>query len=285
MAAATGADGTVTVREAVDAVRRRIARLDARLLVQHIVGIGHAQFLAHPERRLSHDEANAFMALVNRRANGEPLAYLTGEREFFGRSFAVTADVLIPRPDTERLVLAALECAEARPNPLEILDLGTGSGAIAITLALELPGATVTATDVSAPALSVAGRNAQALGATVRFVASDWYAALASVRFDLIVSNPPYVAAGDPHLAQDGLPFEPDLALTDGGDGLACLRAIVAGAPACLAPGGRLLLEHGYDQAEAVREMLAVAGFVSIASLRDLSGHERVSGGVWRPAG
>ena len=285
MAAATGADGTVTVREAVDAVRRRIARLDARLLVQHIVGIGHAQFLAHPERRLSHDEANAFMALVNRRANGEPLAYLTGEREFFGRSFAVTADVLIPRPDTERLVLAALECAEARPNPLEILDLGTGSGAIAITLALELPGATVTATDVSAPALSVAGRNAQALGATVRLVASDWYAALGSVRFDLIVSNPPYVAAGDPHLAQDGLPFEPDLALTDGGDGLACLRAIVAGAPACLAPGGRLLLEHGYDQAEAVREMLAVAGFVSIASLRDLSGHERVSGGVWRPAG
>ena len=285
MAAATGADGTVTVREAVDAVRRRIARLDARLLVQHIVGIGHAQFLAHPERRLSHDEANAFMALVNRRANGEPLAYLTGEREFFGRSFAVTGDVLIPRPDTERLVLAALECAEARTNPLELHDLGTGSGAISITLALELSGATVTATDVSAPALSVAGRNAQALGATVRFVASDWYAALASVRFDLIVSNPPYVAAGDPHLAQDGLPFEPDLALTDGGDGLACLRAIVAGAPACLAPGGRLLLEHGYDQAEAVREMLAVAGFVSIASLRDLSGHERVSGGVWRPAG
>ncbi|HEY5762236.1 MAG TPA: peptide chain release factor N(5)-glutamine methyltransferase [Rhodocyclaceae bacterium] len=283
MVAATGTDGTVTVREAVDAVRRRIARLDARLLVQHIVGIGHAEFLAHPERRLSHDEANAFMALVNRRANGEPLAYLTGEREFFGRSFAVTADVLIPRPDTERLVLAAIEVAEERGGEAAILDLGTGSGAIAVTLALELPGARLTATDLSAAALTVAGRNAAVLGATVSFVASDWYAALGPTQFDLIVSNPPYVAAGDPHLAQDGLPFEPDLALTDGGDGLACLREIIAGAPAFLAPGGQLLLEHGYDQAAAVRALLARAGFIAIASRRDLSGHERVSGGRWQP--
>jgi release factor glutamine methyltransferase len=287
MTAGTDAQGSVTVREAVDAVRRRIARLDARLLVQHVLGIGHAEFLAHPGRRLSHEQARRFMELVSRRDNGEPLAYLTGEREFFGRSFAVSADVLIPRPDTERLVLAALETADLADGggATDIVDLGTGSGAIAITLALELPAARVTATDISAAALEVARANAAALSAPVEFVASDWFAALHGRKFGLIVSNPPYVAAGDPHLAQDGLPFEPDLALTDGGDGLSCLRAIIAGAPACLSSGGRLLLEHGYDQGAAVRGLLAEAGFTAIASLRDLSGHERVSGGVWRIGG
>jgi release factor glutamine methyltransferase len=272
------ADGTVTVRAAVDAVRRRIPRLDARLLVQHIARIGHAEYLAHPERPLSAAEQEAFMALVNRRANGEPLAYLTGEREFFGRSFAVTPAVLIPRPDTERLVLAALERLPADVAPA-ILDLGTGSGAIAVTLALECRRATVTAVDVSPAALAIARANAAALGAAVEFVESDWFAALAGRRFDLIVANPPYVAAGDRHLAQDGLPFEPDLALAGGADGLACLRVIVAGAPAHLADGGRLLVEHGYDQAAAVRALLAAQGFRQVASWRDLSGLERVSGG------
>lgn len=274
------ADGTVTVREAVEAVRRRIPRLDARLLVQHVLGIGHVEFLTRPDRRLGHEEAKAFMDLVNRRAHGEPLAYLTGEREFFGRTFRVSPAVLIPRPDTERLVLAAIESIRGRPA--SIVDLGTGSGAIAVSLALELPAAALVATDLSPAAIAIAQANAEALGATVEFLESDWYAELAGRRFDLIVSNPPYVAAGDPHLAQDGLPFEPDLALTDGGDGLACLRTIIAGAAAHLSPGGRLLVEHGYDQAAAVRGLLSAAGFSAIESLRDLGGNERVSGGVLR---
>lgn len=271
-------EGT-TVRAAVDAVRRRIARLDARLLVQHVAGIGHAEFLAHPERLLAADELRLFMDLVARRAHGEPLAYLTGEREFFGRSFRVTPEVLVPRPDTERLVLAAREAAQARAG-LRIVDLGTGSGVIAVTLALECPHAELTAVELSPGALAVARDNALRLGARVRFLAGDWYAPLAGERFDLIVANPPYVAASDPHLAQDGLPFEPDLALTDGGDGLGCLRAIVAAAPEYLAPGGGVLLEHGYDQAAAVRALLAARGFLAIRSLRDLGGNERVSGGV-----
>lgn len=276
---------TLTVRAAVDLVRRRIARLDARLLVQHRLGISHADYLTHPDRRLGSDEERDFFELVKRRERGEPLAYITGEREFFGRSFAVSPAVLIPRPDTERLVLLALERMREYPAP-RVLDLGTGSGAIAVSLAAECPAAQVAAVDLSPEALTVARGNARRHGVDVRFLHGDWYAPVAGERFALLVANPPYVARNDPHLEQDGLPFEPDLALTDQsdqGDGLGCLRTIIAGAPPQLESGGWLLCEHGYDQAAACRELFAEAGFKHVGSWRDLAGIERVTGGRWLP--
>ncbi len=277
MAAASGSAG-LTRRQAVDQVRRRIAPLDARLLLQHCLGISHVEFLTRPDEPLAAADSEAFMALVMRRERGEPLAYLTGEREFFSRSFKVTPDVLIPRPDTELLVLQALERLKPLAWP-RVADLGTGSGAIAVSIACEWPEAKVTAVDVSPAALAVARENAERLGARVEFRHSDWFAGLAGEQFELIVSNPPYVAAQDPHLSQNGLPFEPNGALTDGGDGLSCLRAIIEGAPTHLVPGGWLLLEHGYDQAEKVRELLGAGGFKEVTSWRDLAGIERVSGG------
>lgn len=276
------ASPTLTIRAAVNLVRRRIPRLDARLLVQHLLGIGHAEYLAYPERPLDAEQERAFFELVKRRERGEPLAYITGEREFFGRSFAVTQDVLIPRPDTELLVLLALERMLAFDEP-RVLDLGAGSGAIAVTLAAERPRAGVCAGDISAAALAVAERNAARHRARVRWLLGDWYGPVAGERFDLIVANPPYVAAQDPHLAQDGLPFEPDIALTDGADGLSCLRTIIAGAPAHLVPGGWLLCEHGYDQAATCRELFAASGFKHVGSWRDLAAIERVTGGQWLP--
>ncbi len=277
MATASGSAG-LTRRQAVDQVRRRIAPLDARLLLQHCLGISHVEFLTRSDEPLAAADSEAFMALVMRRERGEPLAYLTGEREFFSRSFKVTPDVLIPRPDTELLVLQALERLKPLAWP-RVADLGTGSGAIAVSIACEWPEAKVTAVDVSPAALAVARENAERLGARVEFRHSDWFAGLAGEQFELIVSNPPYVAAQDPHLSQNGLPFEPNGALTDGGDGLSCLRTIIEGAPAHLVPGGWLLLEHGYDQAEKVRELLAAGGFKEVTSWRDLAGIERVSGG------
>lgn len=276
-----------TIRAAVEQVRRRVPRLDARLLMQHLLGITHAQFLADPDRRLSGDEIEAFMTLVLRRERGEPVAYLVGEKDFYSRPFKVTPDVLIPRPDTELIVTLALKRLQALAWP-RVLDLGTGSGAIAVTLACEHPEAAVLAVDVSPAALAVARDNAARLGGKVGFLESDWFSALGSgvdcERFDLIVANPPYVAARDPHLAQDGLPFEPDLALTDGADGLACIRRIVADAPRHLVPGGVLLIEHGYDQAEAVRALLAAGPFADVSTWQDLSGVDRVSGGSLAPA-
>lgn len=269
------------LRAAVEQVKRRIPRLDARLLMQHLLGITHAQFLADPDRRLSGDEVEAFMTLVLRRERGEPVAYLVGEKDFYSRSFKVTADVLIPRPDTELIVTLALKRLQTLAWP-RVLDLGTGSGAIAVTLACEHPEAAVVAVDISPAALAVARENAARLGGRVGFIASDWFSALGDERFDLIVANPPYVAARDPHLLQDGLPFEPDLALTDGGDGLACIRRIVAEAPAHLHAGGALLIEHGYDQAAAVRELLAAGPYEAIATWQDLSGNDRVTGACLR---
>jgi len=277
-----GGSDTQTLKAAVDQVRRRIPRLDARLLMQHLLGISHAQFLADPDRRLSGAEIESFMTLVLRRERGEPVAYLVGEKDFYSRAFTVTPAVLIPRPDTELIVTLALKHLKTLAWP-RVLDLGTGSGAIAVTLACECPEAAVLAVDVSPAALAVARTNAERLGGKVGFLESDWFSALGSdgqrERFDLVVANPPYVAARDPHLLQDGLPFEPDLALTDGADGLSCIRRIVADAPAHLVAGGRLLIEHGYDQAEAVRTLLAAAAFVDVATWQDLSGNDRVSGG------
>ena len=259
----------------------RIGRSDARELLQHAAGCNHADLIAHPERELSAEQLARYEALVARRAAGEPLAYLLGSAFFCGLEFAVSPAVLIPRPDTEVLVNEACRRAPAWRAP-RIVDLGTGSGIVAIMLALRLPRALVTAVDLSPAALAVARANALRHGANVRFLAGDWYQPLGAERFDLIVANPPYIADGDPHLAQDGLPFEPQTALTDGvagGDGMACVDAIVAGARDHLTPGGWLLIEHGYDQAVKVRESIAAAGFFDVAAWRDESSIERVSGG------
>lgn len=249
---------------------------DARRLLAHSLGCSHAWLAAHGEVPLSRAQADGFADLVARRAEGWPVAYLTGSREFYGRSFAVAPGVLIPRPETELLVELALAQAAGVDAP-RLLDLGCGCGCIAITLVRELPRAEVTAVDVSAQALALAARNAASHGAALRLLASDWFASLCGERFDLIVSNPPYVAEGDPHLAD--LRFEPRLALVAAEQGLAAIRRIVAGAKKHLVAGGALLLEHGYDQAGAVRELLAEAGYADIEQRADLAGILRVSRG------
>jgi release factor glutamine methyltransferase len=252
---------------------------EARALLCHVTGRAREYWIAHDDEVMNEEAALRFRELAARRAAGEPLAYLTGAREFHGRPFHVSPAVLIPRPETELLCEAVLQ--RMPPQAPRILDLGTGSGAIAITLALECPGADITATDVSAAALEVAGCNARNLGARLRFKQGSWYEAVDGATFDVIASNPPYIAAGDEHLSQGDLRYEPPAALTDGADGLTAIRSIVAGAGARLAPGGWLLLEHGYDQSDAVRALLAAAGFAAVQSLPDLAGIPRVSLGRW----
>ena len=261
--------------------QERIDRLDARLLVQHVCACRHADLIARPEVAMTPEQTAWFDSLVVRRAGGEPLAYLLGSAGFHGREFAVSPAVLIPRPETEVLVELALERLRGLAAPA-VVDLGTGSGIVAITLALECPAARVSAVELSPEALEVARGNAERLHAAVDFHAGSWFDPLAGRCFDLVVSNPPYVAHGDPHLELNGLPFEPQGALTDGiaeGDGLACIRTIVAGAPAHLQPGGWLLFEHGYDQGGTSRNLLLVAGFKNVFTQTDLAGIDRVSGG------
>jgi len=254
--------------------------VDQRILVCHALGISRTALIIQSERALTADEALRVAELLQRRHDGEPVAYIIGQREFFGLDFETTPAVLIPRPDTELLV----ELALARlPPRARVLDMGTGSGAIAVSIAHSRPDASVTALDVSQEALAVAARNAQRNQAAVRFLHSDWYAAVEGEQFDLIVSNPPYIADGDRHLSEGDLRFEPSGALTDFSDGLSALRTIIAGAPARLAPGSWLLMEHGYDQADAVRALLSSAGYTEVQSWQDLAGIERVSGGR-RPA-
>jgi release factor glutamine methyltransferase len=248
---------------------------EARALLTFASDTTREALIAFPERAVAPEAAARFEALVARRRAGEPMAYLLGVQEFHGRPFRVTPAVLIPRPETELLVELALDALRTIESP-RVLELGTGSGCIAITLALERPDARVIAADASDEALAVARDSAQRLGARVDFVASYWYAAIEG-RFDAIVANPPYVAAGDPHLAD--LRFEPIHALTDHGDGLGCLRAIVAGAPAHLAPAGWLLVEHGHDQAAAVRTLFGQAGFDEVRTVRDAAGIERACTG------
>jgi len=250
---------------------------EARLLMQQVLGVSRVALMTHPELPLSESESAAFETLVARRAAGEPVAYLLGTREFFGRPFQVSPEVLIPRSETELLVGLALERAT---KGARILDLGTGSGAVAVSLALERPDCRVTAVDLSPGALTVARRNAELLGARIEFLPGCWYEPLPEgARFDLIVSNPPYVAPGDPHLSQGDLRFEPATALVGEGDGLGDIRLIILGAAPRLTPGAWLLFEHGYDQGEASRELLAAAGFSEVQTWRDLAGIERVSGG------
>ena len=274
-AADRGVDAVPTVARLLDEARASVPLSEARLLLRHVLGVTHAALEAHPEREVSPRETADFHTLAMRRAAGEPIAYLTGHREFYGLEFHVTPAVLIPREETELLVEIAVEKPARR-----ILDLGTGSGCLAIAVARELPRAQVTAVDVSAAALDVARENAARHGATVRFVQGDWFAPLGGERFDLILANPPYVAEADPHLAQGDVRFEPRSALAAGPDGLEDIRRIVAGAAAHLVAGGRLVFEHGYDQAQAVAALLAQAGFVAIEQRRDLAGIPRVTGGA-----
>ncbi|ARP88838.1 peptide chain release factor N(5)-glutamine methyltransferase [Bordetella genomosp. 9] len=249
------------------------------MLLEHVLEKPRAWILAHDTDPLPSEAVRAFTVLAARRAAGEPMAYLVGQREFMGHMFKVTPDVLIPRPETELLVQAALEWLQGFES-VSVLDLGTGSGAIAISIALARPDVAVLATDRSVKALKVAAENAVRLGAHLHFAAGDWYEALtAEQKFDVIVSNPPYISREDPHLEKGDLRFEPRLALTDDADGLDALRVIIGGARAHLKPGGVLWVEHGWDQAEAVRRLLAEAGLRGVDSRRDLAGIERISGG------
>lgn len=252
--------------------------LDARVLLRHALGCGEAYLLAHPDRRLAAGEWGTYTTLCARRAAGEPVAYITGEREFYSLSFTVTPAVLIPRPETETLVESALEHIPP-DEPFNVLDLATGSGCVAVTIAKQRSRARITATDNSRDALAIARGNAGKHGARVEFIESDWFAALAGRRFDLIVSNPPYVAEGDPHLSQGDLRFEPRAALVAGRDGLDCIRLLAERARAHLEPRGMLLLEHGHDQAAHCRATLTQAGYRDVDSRRDLSGTERISRG------
>jgi release factor glutamine methyltransferase len=254
-----------------------VARLDAQALLSHHLGQPRAWLLAHDDAPIGPALA-ALQADLARRAAGEPLAYLLGEREFHGLMLQVTPEVLVPRPETETLVDWALTLVPSLPSPTA-LDLGTGSGAIALALKHRAPSLDVTATDASAAALGVAQNNATRLGLQIQFKQGDWWRALGGLRFGLAVANPPYIAGQDPHLA--ALTHEPLAALTPGGDGLGALRAVIAGAPAHLLPGAWLLLEHGYDQAAAVTALLHQQGFVRVGTQADLAGLPRCTGGQW----
>ncbi len=272
-----------------------IPRAELLRLASFATGRSRESLLAHPDSIVAADAIGRLERLIARRAAGEPMAYLLGHREFHGRNFAVDPRVLIPRPETELLVdlaiawLARREGARGGIELLRVLDLGTGSGIIAITLALECPAIVATATDVSADALDIARQNAQALAASVSFARSDWFsvdtAPERGPHFDLIVSNPPYIAAGDPHLSEGDLRHEPRMALTDDADGLQAIGCIIAESASRLRSGGCLMLEHGYDQAVAVRGLFLRSGFARVASSRDLAGIERVTEGTQRRIG
>jgi release factor glutamine methyltransferase len=259
--------------------------LEARILLTHVLGWRPTQLITRSDEPLDGASVERYQTLETRRVAGEPVAQLVGAREFFGLDFEVTPDVLIPRPETELLVETALAAMEGLSRP-RVLDLGTGTGAIAVAIASTRPDAQVCALDRSPEALAVATRNAARLldqkrpGGALALLQSDWYGSLdLAPRFDVIVSNPPYIASGDPHLSEGDLRFEPRGALTDEADGLSAIRTIVAGAPAHLAANGVLWIEHGYDQAAAVRALLTAQGFAHVRSERDLAGIERISGG------
>jgi release factor glutamine methyltransferase len=298
----------VAVQGSVEALlaQAKIDQREAQMLLANLLGVSRASLLAHAERQVDDAVLTEATALFSRRAKGEPVAYLLGTREFYGRDFKVSPATLVPRPETETLVEQALArlseqlsagrlanagvshetCIATNAGvdcPPRVLDLGTGSGAIAISLALERPDAHFTACDISHDALAIAIENATHLNAKVEFILSDWYANLGTRRFNLIVANPPYVAAGDVHLTQGDLRFEPACALTDeSADGLGAIGTIIEHAAAHLQPRGWLLFEHGFDQAEACRALLLKAGFINLSSIPDLAGISRVAGGQTR---
>ncbi len=255
-----------------------LPRLEAESLLCSVLGCERVRLIARAEESVDSSRARSAHARFARRRAGEPVSYITGWREFYGLALRVTPEVLIPRPETERLVELALE---RLPAPARVLDLGTGSGAIAIALASERPGLGIVATDVSEAALALARRNARDHGVEIAFVLSDWFDALGPEQFDLIVSNPPYVAAGDAHLERGDVRFEPRLALVGGEDGLDCIRKIAADARPRLRAGGRLLLEHGYDQKDRCVELLLELGYADVSDFQDLAGWPRVCAGRW----
>ena len=261
----------MTVSEAISA--SGIDVREARLLLAEVCGFSQASLVASPEREIPFEVENAFLELIKKRANGEPVAYILGRKEFYGLALSVNPSVLIPRPETELLVDLALE-----RNASTVLDLGTGCGAIALAIKHQRPECRVVAVDSDLSALLTAQRNAAKLNLQIDFRHGRWFDPVAGERFELIVSNPPYVASGDPHLA--ALRFEPRGALVAGPEGLDSIREIVKAAGSFLRPGGALLLEHGFGQDVAVRGLLAAAGFESIAAWPDLAGIARVSGGT-----
>ena len=268
----------MTIRSLFSIVRLEPEEL--RILLEHALGFSRVKLITHSDHVLTETEADAVSGVLARRLRGEPVAYITGIRDFYGLPFAVTPDVLIPRPETELLVDLALE---RLPEGGRTVDLGTGSGAIAVAIAAMRPDVEVWATDISGKALAIARKNAASClknGQSVRFRQGNWYEALESgSRFDLIVSNPPYIHSADEHLQKGDLRFEPPFALTDCADGLSALEKLAINAPAFLKSGGWLLMEHGYDQSEAVRALLSRYGLGSVQSWNDLAGVERVSGG------
>ncbi|HUN24883.1 MAG TPA: peptide chain release factor N(5)-glutamine methyltransferase [Steroidobacteraceae bacterium] len=275
-----------TTVELLQAGRERLerahpgAQLDAEVLLAYALRMNRAKIRSHPEERCEPHEREAYLTLIERRASGEPLAYVIGAREFWSLELAVGPAVLVPRPETELLVERALTLRAATDGAIG--DLGTGSGAIALALARERPGWHIVATDTSAGALATARRNASSLGiASVEFLSGDWFAPLAGRRFHLLISNPPYIAAQDPVLDAAPLKFEPRAALTPGDDALSALRTIIRGAPQHLERGGWLLLEHGATQAPEVARELVVRGFAHVRSHRDLAGHERMTEARW----
>ena len=270
-------DAAPTVARLLAQARAAIDAVDAELLLLHVLARPRSWLFAHADEAVAAADAAGFHAMVERRAQGEPVAYLTGSRGFWTLELAVTPATLVPRPDTELLVELALARLPAEAIA-RVADLGTGSGAIALSIAKERPRAQVVATDASADALEVARGNARRNGlGNVAFRAGSWLAPLAGETFDLIASNPPYIAEGDPHLARGDLRFEPAMALSSGADGLDDIRSIAGAAPAHLCPGGWLLLEHGWDQGDAVRALLGRAGFIDVATERDLEGRDRVT--------
>jgi release factor glutamine methyltransferase len=274
------------VRQALAEATHRLGdRVDAEVLLAHALGKPRSWLIAHGDDALSLEHASAYKRLVERREAGEPVAYITGRRGFWSLDLEVTPATLIPRPETELLVELALEHLP-RDQACRVLDLGTGSGAIALAIARERPQAHVVATDASAEALAVAQRNARLhhIG-NASFVHGDWFAPVSDRRFDVIVSNPPYIERGDPHLQQGDLRFEPMSALASGHDGLDDIRRIVRDAVLHLVPGGWLLFEHGWNQGDAVRRLLGAAGFVELSTARDLEQRDRVSQGRWPASG
>lgn len=279
-AAALLTAGTQRLQETLARDPGAAPALDAEVLLAHVLGAGRARLRSHPEEIPGADAAARFLALIERRAAGEPVAYIIGRKGFWTLELSVNSAVLVPRPETELLVERALTLHPG--SEAEVADLGTGSGAIALSLASARPRWRIVATDVSAEALAVARANAGSLGlAHVEFVQGDWLACLRGRVFHLLVSNPPYVAAADPALRQPELMREPRLALVAAEDGLAALRAIVRDAPDHLRPGGWLLLEHGATQAAAVAGALVARGFAQVRSHRDLAGRERMTEGQW----
>jgi len=269
----------VTIATGLATAQSVIGRIEARVLLREVLNQSDAWLLAHDDEPLTAEQAQQYVALVVRRVAGEPIAYITGRREFHGREFVVNPSVLIPRPETELLVELALQRLPAGASA-RVLDLGAGSGCIGITIAAERPQAQVTLVDASEAALEVARGNAmQWAPSNTTLLHSDWYSAVGAERYDLIVANPPYVAEGDAHLKQGDLRFEPRSALASGVDGLSDLQRIIARAPQHLPAGGWLMLEHGFDQAVACAWLLAAAGFQDVFSASDLAGIPRVSSG------